>query len=200
MTTSHLPRKSWLGVIASVVLVLLLAAPSTAPATAIYHTKLAGSNEVPPNASPATGFVLVTLVGNILTVDLTFSGLIGGPAAAAHIHCCVPLGVNAIVAIPFVGFPAATSGTYSHAFDLTLDATYNPAFEAAHGGTAASAEAALIAALDARLTYANIHNGEFPGGEIRGQLVVPGPPTAELLLLGLITLVAVARRRAKQLL
>lgn len=203
MRTSNFPlRMSWLGPIACAVLALLLAAPSSAPATTIYVTTLTGANEVPPTGSPAIGTSVVTLNGNILTVDESFTGLTGGPAAAAHIHCCTPAGVNAIVAVPFVGFPAATSGTYSHVFDLTLDATYNPAFETANGGTAASAEAALIAGLDAGLAYANIHNAVFPGGEIRGQLQrqVPGPPTAELLLLGLITSVAIVRRRAKLLL
>jgi hypothetical protein len=199
MRTSHLPmRMSWLGLISCVVLALLLVAPSTAPATTIYVATLTGANEVGPTGSPATGFSTVTLNGNTLTVDETFSGLVGGSASAAHIHCCVPAGVTAGIAVPFVGFPAATSGSYSHSFDLTLDATYNPTFEALHGGTAALAEADLIAGLDAGLAYANIHDAQFPGGEIRGQLErVPGPPTVELLLLGLTTLVAVVRRRAK---
>jgi hypothetical protein len=192
---------SWLGPICCVVLALFLAGPSAALASTVYVTTLTGANEVPPNVSTATGTATVTLNGNTLTVDEVFSGLIGGSAVAAHIHCCVPAGANAIVAVPFVGFPAATSGAYLHSFDLTLDATYNAAFEAAHGGTAASAAAALIAGLDAGLAYANIHDATFPGGEIRGQLQrVPGPPTAELLLLGLTTLVAVVRRRAKRLL
>jgi hypothetical protein len=176
-----------------------LAAPSTVPAAAIYQTTLTGANEVPPTGSPATGSATVTLNGNTLTVDETFSGLVGGPAAAAHIHCCVPAGTNTGVAVPFVSFPAATSGTYNHSFDLTLDATYNPPFETANGGTAASAEAALIAGLNAGLAYANIHDATFPGGEIRGQLAlqrVPGPPTAALLLLGVTTLIAVVRRHA----
>ena len=202
MRTSHLPlRMNWLVPICCVVLALLLAMPSTVSAATIFATTLTGANEVPPTGSPATGSSIVTLNGNILSVNETFSGLIGGSAAAAHIHCCVPAGVNAAVAVPFTGFPAATSGTYVQSFDLTLLATYNGAFATANGGTAASAEAALIAALNAGQTYANIHDATFPGGEIRGQLQrVPGPPTAELLLLGLTTLIAVAWRRAKPLL
>jgi len=193
-------RMSWLGLLCCVVLTLLVATPSTVPAASIYVTTLLGANEVPPTGSPAIGSATVTLNGNTLTVDETFSGLTGGPAAAAHIHCCGPVGVNEIVAVPFTGFPAATSGSYSNSFDLTLDATYTAAFETAHGGTAASAEAALIAALNTGQTYANIHDAVFPGGEIRGQLQrVPGPPTAALLLLGWTTLIAVARRRANQL-
>jgi hypothetical protein len=51
---------------------------------------------------------------------------------------------------------------------------YNPAFVTAQGGTAAGAEAALIAGLENQMTYFNIHTQQIPGGEIRGQLV-PGP-------------------------
>ena len=78
MRTSHLPmRMSWLGLISCVILALLLVAPSTAPATTIYVATLTGANEVGPTGSPATGFSTVTLNGNTLTVDETFSGLIG---------------------------------------------------------------------------------------------------------------------------
>jgi len=178
--------------------VLILTVPSNLPAATIYSTTLRGVNEVPPNGSPGTGSATVTLNGDMLSVNETFSGLTA-PAAAAHIHCCVPPGVNAVVAVPFPGFPAATSGTYIQVFDLTLLSTYLPAFVSANGGTAASAEAALIAGLNGGLTYANIHNTPFPGGEIRGQLqAIPEPATAGLLLLGLTPIIAVARKRAKR--
>jgi len=55
-------------------------------------------------------------------------------------------------------------------FDLTLDGTYNTSFLTANGGTAASAEAALMADMLAGKTYINIHDASFPGGETRGQL------------------------------
>ena len=123
-----------------------------------------------------------------------FSGLIGGPAAAAHIHCCAPVGTNAAVALPFPGFPNTTSGTYNNTFDLTLAGTYNSAFLTSSGGTAALAEAALIAGLNSGRTYANIHNAQFAGGELRGQLSLPEPGTFVLLAAGLF-LVPLARRR-----
>ena len=184
------------GKFSSVILILALA-PLTLPAATIYSAILLGSNEVPPTGSPATGQAMVTLNGDLLTVDESFSGLIGGGATAAHIHCCAPAGVNAIVAVPFTSFPAATSGTYVNTFDLTLLGTYNAAFVTANGGTAASAEAALIAGLNSFQAYVNIHDATFPGGEIRGQLV-PEPATAGLLLLGLTSILAVARRAAKR--
>ncbi len=173
------------------------AVPAVAGPDPVFEAPLLGINEVPPNASPATGFSIVTLLGNMLDVDETFSGLIGGPASAAHIHCCTPPGTNTGVAVPFTGFPAATSGSYLHDFDLTDPAVYNAAFLTANGGTAAGAEAALIAGLDAGLAYANIHDATFPGGEIRGFLaLVPEPASSILLVSALLGLAA--RRRGRR--
>jgi hypothetical protein len=110
---------------------------------------------------------------NEMTVDVTFSGLTT-PTTAAHIHCCVtpPGNTGVATTVPtFTGFPlGVTSGTYTHAFDMTSAASYNPAFVTANGGTVAGAEAALLAGLEAGQAYLNIHTTMFPGGEIRGFL------------------------------
>lgn len=176
----------------------LVAGPARAQVT-LFTAALSGSQAVPPTASPATGFITVTLdqTLNTLSVIETFSGLTGGPASAAHIHCCTPPGFAAIVAVPFGGFPAAASGSYSHLFDLTDAASFNPAFVTANGGTVASARAALIAAMFAGQTYANIHNGQFPAGEISGHLVAtPEPGSLALFGSGLLLCAgAVSRRR-----
>ena len=172
--------------------ILMYAAPLPA-SVIVYATTLIGLNEVPPTGSSATGVAIVTLNGDTLSVNESFTGLVVS-AAAAHIHCCALPGVNAIVAVPFNNFPSATSGSYSNSFDLTQATTYNVAFVTANGGTAASAEAALIAGLNSGQAYANIHDATFPGGEIRGQLqAVPEPATwtlsgwalAGVLLVGL---------------
>jgi len=93
----------------------------------------------------------------------------------------MPLGMNAIVATTtptFPGFPlGVTAGGYiSPVFDLTLSSSYNPDFITAHGGTALTAEAALIAGMETGQSYLNIHTMDHLSGEIRGQLpAVPGP-------------------------
>ena len=92
-------------------LILGLAIPSIVSATTIYMATLSGANEVPPTGSAATGTSTVTLNGDTLTVNEVFSGLTA-PVSGAHIHCCGPIGVNEPVAVPFVGFPSTTSGTY----------------------------------------------------------------------------------------
>ena len=151
--------------------VALVVGTSSAHGGAVVTTTLLGSKETPPNASTATGSAGVGLINNnTLDVSETFAGLIGGPATAAHIHCCAPPGVAAPVAVPLPNFPAATSGQYLNSFDLSMAGTYTAAFIAAHGGTVASAQAAFIAALKTGQTYVNIHDATYPGGEIRGQL------------------------------
>ncbi|MEO8737718.1 MAG: CHRD domain-containing protein [Edaphobacter sp.] len=164
--------------------ILGIAAQSPA-STMTYTATLIGANEVPPNGSTATGFATFTLNGDFLTVDLTFSGLTGGPAVAAHIHCCAAPGTNASVWVPYAGFPNMTSGTYTNTFDLAT-------FAFSNGGT----EAALIAGLNDGTAYTNIHDAEFPGGEIRGQIsAVPEPGSLLLLSTGLIGGIITLRRK-----
>jgi hypothetical protein len=178
---------------------LLSTAGAAQSAILIYSANMVGFNEVPPTGSPATGFSLVTIntVANSMNVQESFSGLIGGPAAAAHIHCCTPAGSNTNVAVGFTGFPAATSGTYNNTFDLTDAAIYTSAFLTASGGTAAGAEAALLAGLATGQAYTNIHNTTFPGGEIRGLLRagIPEPGSWALMITGLGLAGASLRRR-----
>ena len=154
-------------------MIALLVASASYAATKTYIGNLVGAAEVSPTGSPATGFTTVSYstTSHMLGVNVNFSGL-GSGDTAAHIHCCVSPGVNAIVAIPLSGFPlGVTSGTYMPSFDLTMTSSFNPSFVTAHGGTAAGAEAALASGLANGMAYLNIHTTAFPGGEIRALLV-----------------------------
>jgi hypothetical protein len=185
---------------ASTILGLMLwIAPPRAEATTIdFGAFMDGTQENPANASTATGLVRVTvdIVAETLEVDLSYQGLTGGPPGAAHIHCCAFPPTNVNVAVGFPNFPTGLSGNYSHVFDLTDLSIYNGAYLTNFtDGTAANAEAVLIAGLISGQAYSNIHNEQFGGGEIRGTLraflcsgpEACGPETPEpasLLLLG----------------
>lgn len=169
-----------------------------------YSATLSGSTEVPSNASPATGHTMVTIddVTNKMTVNTTFSGLLG-TTTASHIHCCtaVPFTGNAGVATSLPTFPAfplgVTSGTYTETFDLLAATTYNAGFITGHGGSVASARTAFLAGLNAGEAYLNIHTSAFPAGEIRGFLTqVPEPGSLALFGLGALGLAGLRRRRA----
>ena len=143
----------------------------------IYTAILSGPAEQPPNNSPGTGKGTVTITGTMMRVEATFSGLLAG-VTASHIHAAttVPGAGTAGVATTtptFTGFPSGvTFGTYDRTFDMTLTSSYNSAYITANGGTAASAFTALKNALNNGTSYLNIHSSSFPGGEIRGFLLI----------------------------
>lgn len=186
-------------VLAAIAVLLNVPIAHAVPIT--YVASLDGPSENPANISPATGSAIVTLdVGaDTLRVQVTFSGLLG-TVTVAHIHCCVlpPRNVGVATTLPtFPGFPSGvTSGSYDQTFDTTLASTYSAAFITANGGTAASAEAALAAGLEAGQAYLNIHTTQFPGGEIRGFLV-PEPESYALIGIGLIGLMYARTRQRR---
>jgi CHRD domain/PEP-CTERM motif len=190
-------------------LALITAASLALPATSanadiiVFSGTFSGLQEFPPNASPGTGLVTVTVddVLNTMTVDAAWANLLA-PTTVAHIHCCAPLGAGAGVAtsVPtFPGFPAGVqSGTYNATFDMTLASSFNPAFVTAQGGTTASAFNALLNGMLTSNAYFNIHTSQFPGGEIRAQLSpVPEPSTWAMLLFGFAA-VGLTFRRARR--
>jgi hypothetical protein len=140
------------GVLAALVpsVVILSAGPAAATAQTFTVT-MSGLQEVPANASSATGTASVDLnaAETTITVNASWTGLTTN-ANAGHIHGPAGPGVNAGIIFPFAGVPAATSGSIpSQPFAIT---------------------AAQVADLKAGLYYVNIHNATFPNGEIRAQL------------------------------
>ena len=182
---------------------VLLTGSSMYASVLTYVVTLNGPSESPSNASPGTGFAIVTIddIFNTLRVQLTFAGLLG-TTTASHIHSPTPSPFTGTAGVAtttptFAGFPlGVTSGTYDNTLDLTLASSYNPAFVTANGGTTASAEAALLAGIAAGEAYLNVHTSVVAAGEIRGFLVaVPVPGTLGLVGLALVGLLAFGRIR-----
>jgi CHRD domain-containing protein len=122
-------------------------APAARAETITLKADLKGSNEVPPNTSPATGTAEATLDSETrhLTYVITFSGLTG-PALGAHFHGPVEAGKNAGIVVPFKTVISPIEG------NATL--TENQATD-----------------LLAGKWYANVHTAANPGGELRGQMM-----------------------------
>lgn len=128
-------------------LAALIATPLSANAAVLdYEATLEGSQEVPPNPSPATGSATISIDtdANTLTYTIMYSGLVGAETAA-HIHGFAAAGANAGVQHP-----------------LPAGSPKNGVWNYAEGD-----EASILAGL----TYINIHTSDYPGGEIRGQIV-----------------------------
>jgi hypothetical protein len=122
---------------------------------------LFGSEETPPNSSPAVGvatFVLDTQARTLTSV-VNFTGLLSG-ATAAHIHLGDP-GVAGPVIHPYT-LPTNVLGQRSGGFlDIWSSSTpTNPLTDA------------IIAQILGGHTYINIHSSTLPDGEIRGQIVM----------------------------
>jgi hypothetical protein len=133
--------------VAGLVAVLALTTTAAAVGGAKRSTSMSGAEEVPPADPDGTGFAFITLNAGQASVcwELTVSNI--APATAAHIHEA-PAGVNGPVV---VGLSPPTTGNSS-------------------GCT--TADQALIEDIieNPDQYYVNVHNAEFPGGAVRGQL------------------------------
>lgn len=158
-------------------------------ATFSFSNPLSGSQQTPPNASPATGFATSTLNGEpdswIFNYDLTFSDL-SGPLALAHIHLA-PVGqagpvVHDLDAPPLGSTSGQIVGDWTSAEVVALGVDPSVVFNRFLDGQ----------------YYFNVHS-DTPGtnfraaGEIRGQIQDPiaasvPEPSAVLSLLALSTL------------
>lgn len=156
--------------LATSVLVLSTALVATGTARASHNfgysgtLTLSGASEVPSNGSTATGTAIIKVDtdNNVLYYNITYSGL-SSAETGAHIHGFAAAGTNAAVIQPL---PAGTSKVGSWTY-LQAD------------------EANILAGL----TYINVHSTNFPGGEIRAQIVlqqVPGTSGWGLVVLALV--------------
>jgi CHRD domain len=169
-------RRTIVAVLAAVlagVLGVLTLGP-TASASENFVAPLSGGEEVPARDTPATGVAKFKLRedGTVLLFKVNVENI--DNVFAAHIHCGA-VGVNGPVGVTlFMGAPAGG------AFDGTLA---EGTITAADPGNACGWTdlASILTALQSGNTYVNVHTndgvdppntgpGDFPGGEIRGQV------------------------------
>ena len=126
------------------VILLFLIAFSTAAFAQSYSVQLTGPAEVPNAGDPdGAGFAVVTISGTMLHYTV-FVQNIGAPTAA-HIHVGAA-GVAGDVVVP-LNVNTLTNGSATIAQELANQINANPSGY-----------------------YVNVHNAEFPGGAVRGQL------------------------------
>ena len=131
-----------------IVLAVLALTSIAADGGRTFSIALTGAQEVPPADPDGSGTATITLnhgQGQVCW-ELTASNI--APATAAHIHVA-PVGVNGPVVVPL---SPPTSGSSSGCVD----------------GVNQDLIKAIIQNPDAY--YVNVHNAEYPGGAIRGQL------------------------------
>ncbi len=150
---------------------------ANADTAATFAATLTGAQEVPPNSSPAVGVALVQIEGTRITYQVNVSNTAN--IVAAHIHLGQPGVAGPIVLTLQTPTPLKGAFTGTLAFATVI----NPPLEGPLAGQPISALLDQIAAGNA---YVNVHTndaippantgpGDFPGGEVRGQL---GPAAA----------------------
>jgi hypothetical protein len=127
-----------------------------------------GAQEVPATNSAANGKMTASYntETRMLNYTVQWSGL-SGPVAAMHIHASADPGFNAPVVQNIIASGSVSSGA-------TLF-NPNPAVFGASGSVSGRAFMDGIVLKEEELLggkmYVNIHTAQFPGGEIRGQIV-----------------------------
>jgi hypothetical protein len=146
-------RRARISIAVSAALALLLATPALAAGGAPRVATLSGSNEVPAADPDGAGSAKITLNVGQATVCWEISvANITLPATASHIHGA-PAGVNGPVVVPLSPPDATGHSSGCRAADPTL----------------------IQAIIDSPAAYyVNVHNADYPGGAVRGQLSNPG--------------------------
>jgi len=160
------------------VLLAMSAAPTSVQASDNFTAVLSGGDEVPPRDTQARG--LATFKWNKDSTELSYTLVAANidNVVAAHIHCGAA-GVNAPVGVTLYSSGGVLgSGRFDGVLAQATKTAPDPAAAAACGWVTM---ADVFNAMNSGNTYVNVHTndgvaptntgpGDFPGGEIRGQI------------------------------
>lgn len=158
-------------------LTILPSAAEAAPREQNLDARLTGEAERPARETPARGHATFHL-NQDGTIDFRLIASNIENVTAAHIHCPADEESNAGVSVTLYNDPdGAGSGRHD---GVLAEGNFDPSDFACEGGVG------VVDAMRAGLAYVNVHTndgqgdpntgpGDFPGGEIRGQIEPRGP-------------------------
>lgn len=160
-------------VVLTVALAVVAMAPTVSAGTN-FVARMSGDQEVPARDTPAVGIATFKLSkdGTALEYKINVANI--DNVFAAHIHCGA-VGVNGPVGVSLFGGAPAQGTVNGTLAEGTITAP-DPG-----NGCGWTDLAAVLAAIESGSTYVNVHTndgvapvntgpGDFPGGEIRGQI------------------------------
>jgi hypothetical protein len=140
--------------------VVLVAAWTTVPRSTDYVAQMSASQETPANNTRGSGTATISIDGTKMHYSVDVKDLSGAPTMA-HIH----VGARGVAGPPVFTFPikagADKNGTISEgSVELTTDVS------------AGISGDSLKTLLNNGHAYVNVHTKNFPGGEVRGQVMM----------------------------
>lgn len=157
--------------LAPVLLFVVAFAPAVF-AQASFDATLSGLNEVPPADLDGSGAAFITISGTTVTYSISVNNI--SAPIAQHIHSGVA-GVNGPIV---VNLPGVWTGSGNGPWTL-------------NGATTTDAATAAAILANPAAFYVNVHNNDFPGGAVRGQLSPFNAGVPAVSTLGLFAMAAV---------
>jgi len=137
-----------------------------------FQATLSGYQEVPPISTAASGTFKARLKGDVVQWRLSYRDL-EGAVQQAHVHFgqfAVNGGVSAFLCSNLAGTPAGVQRCPPAPATITGTIEADDVVGPREQGIEPGELDELLAAMQAGVTYANVHSDKFPNGEIRGQI------------------------------
>ncbi len=133
-----------------------------------FKARLNGYQEVSSISTTGIGRFVAELDGQTIRYVLSYSRLEGGAVTAAHIHFAQKGVIGSVSAFLCGGGDKPPCPNPEGTVRGVIDPTdvIGPADRGIEPGSFAE----LVRAMQAGVTYVNVHTGRWPGGEIRGQI------------------------------